>query len=75
MKSIQHVLWRGVLALGLLAVGIGSGLGMPSIEQTASRADCPPEPRIVVADIAGSDLARAPGIRLIVLRRPLNPAG
>ncbi len=29
MKSIQHVLWRGALALGLMAVGIGSGLGLP----------------------------------------------
>ena len=29
MKSIQHVLWRGALALSLMAVGIGSGIGMP----------------------------------------------
>ncbi|QIL19730.1 hypothetical protein [Thermomonas sp. HDW16] len=56
MRSIQHVLWRGALALGLLAVGVGSGLGMPPIEQTASRADCPPQLRIVVADAADSDL-------------------
>ena len=27
MKSIQHVLWRGALALGLMVVGLGSGLG------------------------------------------------
>ena len=29
MKSIQHVLWRGALALTLMAIGIGTGVGMP----------------------------------------------
>ncbi len=75
MKSIQHVLWRGALALGLLAIGIGSGLGMPPIEQTASRADCVTEPRALIADATRDDLAQVPGIQLIVLRRPLSPAG
>ncbi|MBK6333086.1 MAG: hypothetical protein IPF45_05530 [Thermomonas sp.] len=36
MKSIQHVLWRGALALGLMVVGLGSGLGMPGTGGTAA---------------------------------------
>jgi hypothetical protein len=74
MKSLQHVLWRGALALSLMAVGIGSGLGMPSVERTASPGDCPIETRILVAD----ELPAIPtgnGTTLVVLRRPLTPAG
>ena len=75
MKSLQHVLWRGALALSLMAVGIGSGLGMPPVEQTAVPDDCAPEPRALVADEIRGDEARAQGITLVVLRRELTPAG
>lgn len=68
MKSIQHVLWRGALALSLVAVGIGSGLGMPAAASTASPLICAPA--------AGDRFAGAPvdqppvaGTRLIVLHR------
>lgn len=27
MRSLQHVMWRGVMALSLLMLGIGSGFG------------------------------------------------
>lgn len=30
MKSMQHVLWRGALALGLMMLGVGSGIGLPA---------------------------------------------
>ena len=43
MKSIQHVLWRGALALGLMAVGIGSGLGLPRSGQASSPEACAAE--------------------------------
>jgi hypothetical protein len=75
MKSLQHVLWRGALALSLMAVGIGSGLGMPPAERTASTDDCALEARVLVAEDARSRDARELDTTLIVLRRPLSPAG
>ena len=74
MKSIRHVLWRGALALSLMAVGIGGGLGMPSTEQAAVPA-CPSGTRTLVADELRGDLPRAQGAILVVLRGPLTPAG
>ena len=75
MKSLQHVLWRGALALSLMAVGIGSGLGMPPAEQASSPGDCTPEPRALVADEIRADQTLAQGVTLVVLRRELTPAG
>lgn len=40
MKSIQHVLWRGALALSLLTIGVGSGIGLPSPEVEANASAC-----------------------------------
>lgn len=75
MKSIQHVLWRGALALGLMAVGLGSGIGMPPAERSASPADCPLPARALASD-QPADGQAAPGeVAVIVLRRPLTPAG
>ena len=73
MKSLQHVLWRGALALSLMAVGIGSGIGMPPVEQTAARADCPVEMHLVADELPAPPHAN--GMRLVVLRGPLTPAG
>lgn len=73
MKSLQHVLWRGALALSLMAVGIGSGIGMPPVEQTASRGDCPVEVRLVADELPA--LPGANGATLVMLRRSLTPAG
>jgi hypothetical protein len=76
MKSIQHVLWRGALALGLMAVGIGSGLGMGPAEQPTAAGDCPAPPRDLVADQVRADaVLRQDGHTVIVLRGPANPAG
>jgi len=74
MKSMQHVLWRGALALSLVAIGIGSGLGMPPAERVASIDDCAGAARLLAADApvdAGSARRHA---SLRVLRR-LSPAG
>ncbi|HWS77477.1 MAG TPA: hypothetical protein VN205_03770 [Thermomonas sp.] len=73
MKSIQHVLWRGALALSLMAVGVGTGLGMPPAEQAASAGDCPVATRGLLADELPR--AREQGARVLVLRRSLSPAG
>ena len=79
MKSLQHVLWRGALALSLVAAGIGSGLGMPPVERTAPADFCPTEARLLAAAAAAAESAPEParGARatLVLLRRPANPAG
>ena len=79
MKSLQHVLWRGALALSLVAAGIGSGLGMPPVERTAPADFCPTEARLRAAAAAAAESAAEParGARatLVLLRRPANPAG
>ena len=81
MKSLQHVLWRGALALSLVAAGIGSGLGMPPVERTAPADFCPTEARLLAAAAAAAAAESAPeparGGRatLVLLRRPANPAG
>jgi hypothetical protein len=31
MRSIQHVLWRGAMALSLLTLGIGGGYGFQEV--------------------------------------------
>ena len=77
MKSLQHVLWRGALALSLMAVGVGSGLGMPPAEQATSPGDCTPETRALIADeIRGNPVRDEPAAAtVVVVRRPLTPAG
>ena len=79
MKSLQHVLWRGALALSLVAAGIGSGLGMPPVERTAPADFCTTEARLLAAAAAAAESAAEParGARatLVLLRRPANPAG
>ena len=79
MKSLQHVLWRGALALSLVAAGIGSGLGMPPVERTAPADFCPTEARLLAAAAAAAESAAEPArggrATLVLLRRPANPAG
>ena len=79
MKSLQHVLWRGALALSLVAAGIGSGLGMPPVERTAPADVCPTEARLLAAAAAAAESAAEPArggrATLVLLRRPANPAG
>lgn len=75
MKSIQHVLWRGALALGLMAVGLGSGIGMPPAERSASPADCPLPARALASDKPTKVQPGQGEVTVFVLRRPLNPAG
>ncbi len=76
MKSMQHVLWRGALALGLMAVGIASGIGMPPAAPSAMavRDGCPGQARILVVH---GDPAGAPE-RVIatafVVKRHADPA-
>jgi hypothetical protein len=37
MYSVQHVLWRGAMALSLLVVGgVGAGVSVPQDEQAAN---------------------------------------
>lgn len=69
MKSLQHVLWRGALALSLVAAGIGSGLGMSPAEQAASPEACAAGSRSLVADETPAAPARANATAVIVLRR------
>ena len=40
MKCIQHVLWRGALALGLVMVGIGSTISLPATEAELAASAC-----------------------------------
>ena len=75
MKSLQHVLWRGALALSLVAAGIGSGLGMPPVERTAPADFCPTEARLLAAAESAAEPARGGRATLVLLRRPANPAG
>lgn len=75
MKSIQQVLWRGALALGLMVVGLGSGIGMPPAERSASPADCPLPARALASDQPADGQAGQGEVAVFVLRRPLNPAG
>ena len=75
MRSLQHVLWRGALALSLMAIGVGSGLGMPSAEQATSPDACPHEARALVADEIRGDRTGEQGTTLVLPRRALSPAG
>ena len=79
MKSLQHVLWRGALALSLVAAGIGSGLGMPPVERTAPADFCTTEARLLAAAAAAAESAAEPArggrATLVLLRRPANLAG
>ena len=34
MRSLQHVMWRGVMALSLLMLGIGSSFGFQEVPVT-----------------------------------------
>lgn len=38
MYSLKHVLWRGAMALSLLALGIGGGFGFQRVPLQASQA-------------------------------------
>lgn len=41
MRSLQHVLWRGAMALSLLVLGIGSGVGLAEAPARAADAQVP----------------------------------
>ena len=73
MKSIQHVLWRGALALGLMVVGLGSGLGMPGTGGTAAT-DCRIPPQVSLAGQRHPGLARGCAV-LVVLPPPRKTTG
>ena len=77
MKSIQHVLWRGALALGLMVVGLGSGLGsglgMPGTGGTAAT-DCRITPQVSLAGQRHPGLARGCAV-LVVLPPPRKTTG
>ena len=73
MKSLQHVLWRGALALSLMAVGIGSGIGMPPAETGNYKADCEARTRILIAtdaEVLHADAALAD--LHVEIRRPAS---
>ena len=40
MKSMQHVLWRGALALALMVVGVGSGISLPATDAQPAASAC-----------------------------------
>ena len=42
MRSLRHLWWRGLLALGLVLAGVGGGLGAASVG--GRTADCPAQP-------------------------------
>ena len=74
MKSIQHVLWRGALALTLMAIGIGTGVGMPPAELAEAATDCPrAAPALVLAK--ATDPGSTRDTVVLLRRRPLTPAG
>ncbi|MES2859567.1 MAG: hypothetical protein V4704_10365 [Pseudomonadota bacterium] len=78
MKSLEHVLWRGALALGLMAVGIGSGIGMPPAANaaTAGGTDCRSETRTLVMHGAGGGIpGRITRAAFVVRRAPPANAG
>jgi hypothetical protein len=75
MKSLQHVLWRGALALSLLAAGIGSGLGMPPVEPASPANACPTDTRLLAAADPAANASRRASTVLIVLRHAPTPAG
>lgn len=72
MKSIQHVLWRGALALSLMAVGVGSGIGMPPAA-TAKRAECLDEARIMVVRGGATALPSRATATAYLVRRGIRP--
>ncbi len=74
MKSIQHVLWRGALALSLVAAGIGSSLGMPAAETVAKGDACTATPRVMIVRSTPSTPLPERAIAIMV-RRGLTPAG
>jgi hypothetical protein len=43
-QCIRHLLWRGLVAVALVAVGVGSGLGLagdPAVVRGDQRCDAP----------------------------------
>lgn len=75
MKSLQHVLWRGVFALGLMAVGIGSGIGMAPVDTARQQAECAGKARILIARPAHGGLPRDEAVATaIIVRRGVRPA-
>jgi hypothetical protein len=54
-QCIRHLLWRGLVAVGLVAVGIGSGLGLagdPAVVRGDARCDAPATLHAVVEPAA-----------------------
>lgn len=72
MKTYEHVLWRGALALILMTVGVGSGLVMPPTETPGSTA-CEDDTRIRIVRTGASGLRDHAGAPAVMVRRG-NPA-
>lgn len=73
MKSIEHVMWRGALALALTIVGIGSGIGMPPAE-TGKRAACVEPARVLIVRLLPQALPGHAKATALVIRRGVKPA-
>jgi len=67
MNSLRHVFWRGAMALSLMTVGVGSGVGLRD-EAVARNGD----PDCEAPSVRASD---APIIRRASVERlPIDPA-
>ena len=76
MKSMQHVLWRGALALGLMALGVASGIGMPpaATAALAERADCPSQAKVLVVQGGQMGMPGRVIATAFVVKREAGPA-
>jgi hypothetical protein len=70
MKSLRYVLGRGVFALALMAIGVGTGIGMPPARATVEATTCPAQPPILVAARANPPAVVLVAIARAPVRRP-----
>lgn len=72
MKSIRYVFCRGVFALGLMAVGVGSGIGLPPEADTADAPECHGETQVLIANDAAHDTAGTLAVTRVLVRQPVS---
>ena len=68
MKSYEHVLWRGALALSLMTVGVGSGFVLPPAETSRSTA-CEDGTRILIVRTGAIGVTDHVGATAVMVRR------
>ena len=76
MNSLRHVFWRGAMALSLMTLGVGSGVGFRDAPVARNGGPDCDAPSVRAIDASGMDVERLAidPARMVASQRPVRSA-